>query len=360
MSKIFPLTKDDYNDLSLFLAGFKNGSKHKEYWLNRFKLWWDNNPAFTNHSERGWIIKEKGEIVGYYGVIPSKFQFLGEGITALNATTWMVLPGYRNNSLKLLFNLIAAAKHTILFSTTPNRSVIEARKSLNFEIIPRDSKDKENKRVSLIVLNFDKIFRYKFRNNLFLTSLIKILAPILSVIQSVLIRNLKKTDLANAKELEKADHLFDQLWEKTKDVYMNTNVRTSDVINWYCFENKDFEKKLFGYYENNQLAGYIICRTRDETDYRMLECIDLWFDPTKKYVISPLINYVREYAQKNFIDMIWIPHFTDELRAYFKKLGLISVNLGQRKEFFKAKKEIRDQINDKNSYFVSAQGDYGL
>ena len=39
--------------------------------------------------------------------------------------------------------------------------------------------------------------------------------------------------------------------------YLYTSIRTSEVINWYCFTNND-KKVVFGYYQENKLVTYII------------------------------------------------------------------------------------------------------
>ena len=59
----------DYARLADFLIEF--GDKPLGYWMDRFDLWWDKNPAFNGNNERGWIIQD-GEIFGgFIACIPS-------------------------------------------------------------------------------------------------------------------------------------------------------------------------------------------------------------------------------------------------------------------------------------------------
>ncbi len=40
--------------------------------------WWDLNPAYDDAFTRGWLLREQGEIVGFLGSIPWKFQLGGQ------------------------------------------------------------------------------------------------------------------------------------------------------------------------------------------------------------------------------------------------------------------------------------------
>ena len=361
MAEVFSVTPDDINELSLFLSNIQaETTRDQEYWLDIFNLWWNNNPAFSTNVERGWILREKGEIVGFLGILPTGFQLLGEKITVLNSTTWEVLPEYRNESIRLLFKQINASKDTILFNTTANKGVVKILKSLKFQLLPRGKNTPNRNKISLVIVNFENVLKSKLDSNSLIRSIMKLCIPILRIFNSLYLRKLRKSELTNVKQVTKADSLFDQLWESTKRVYPNTNIRTADVINWCCFEKEDSKKRLFGYYKNNQLLGYMICRSHKPEKVRIFECIDLWFDPTAKHVIGSLINFTIKYARENSLDIIILPHFNSEIGEYFRGLGLFTVKFPLNIEYFKVNAKMNDRINETNSYFVGLQGDYSL
>jgi hypothetical protein len=361
MPQILSLMKQDYDELSCFLSRpLWPWAIGRAMWLSRFHLWWDDNPAFGDDATRGWLLKENNEIVGFYGIIPSRFQCLGKEMIAFSATSWYVLPAYRNQSLQLLYKIMNASRETILFSTTPSDNVIRVRNLLKFKLIPKGPNIQNATSARSILLNFEKVFILKAGKNLFSRIAAKLLNPFFNIYQAVRLWDLRKSDIRNVKEVIKANSSFNRLWEKTKTMYLNTNVRTAEVLNWYCFGKKGFEKKLFGYFENDNLRGYIICREKERKSLRILECLDLWIDYDSDFIISALVNYVWHFAEKNPIDLVIFPHFTDSLDRHLKNIGLMTTQLGPRRDYFKCQEEISNNVNESNSYFVGAQGDYGL
>jgi hypothetical protein len=84
--------------------------------------------------------------------------------------------------------------------------------------------------------------------------------------------------------IERADRRFDELWERTRYLYANTNIRTSEIINWYCFDNQFFNKIVFGYFIHDRLFGYVIFV--DDKESNALRCFDLWYVRMKN-ILSP-------------------------------------------------------------------------
>jgi hypothetical protein len=78
MTRIKTVTKDDYEQLSLFLVNFQNELRGQAFWQTRFELWWDHNPAFSESITRGWIILDADRIVGFLGNIPSFLQIFNQ------------------------------------------------------------------------------------------------------------------------------------------------------------------------------------------------------------------------------------------------------------------------------------------
>ena len=118
-----PVTKSDYNELTDFLSHFEQGKRGRGFWRNRLSFWWDDNPAFSEDMERGWVLKDNDRIVGFFGIVPTRFQLSYNPITVFNSTTWRVMSEYRGKSLGLLAKHLNAAEKTILFATTPNAEV---------------------------------------------------------------------------------------------------------------------------------------------------------------------------------------------------------------------------------------------
>ena len=87
---------------AIFLEKMTNNEFPKELWIDRFHLWWEDNPVFYAEKRSGWILTDGENIVGFFAVIPVHYHFKGEEIPGHSATSWFVDPEYRKHSLKLI------------------------------------------------------------------------------------------------------------------------------------------------------------------------------------------------------------------------------------------------------------------
>jgi hypothetical protein len=192
--------------------------------------------------------------------------------------------------------------------------------------------------------------------------LAKVLAPVFGVIQSFRTRKLKHYKHDRVREVARADGAFDELWNRTRMKYSNTNVRTSEAINWYCFSTKEIKKTLFGYYEGGKLCGYMVFLSTEMRGMKFFECVDLWIEPKggQGEVLGALVERARRCAELDSFDRVFLPHFDRQTAASYSRLGLPRMRARKRPEFFKGPRQLMEKITPANSYFVLAQGDYGL
>lgn len=357
MNAVLPVLKEDYNALAQFLADFQDETRGAQFWLNRFEFWWDNNPAFTPEGARGWLDKEGDKIVGFLGNIPTYFQLAGETIIAFNATTWRVLPEYRNRSMNLFLKLSVAAKESILFDTTPTKEVARILEMFKYQPLPR-----EDYRRSFIIIDFTK-FKRALRLELggkIIHSLTAEAMAILKPWQYLRLKRIKPRPALQVKEIQKADAAFDDLWERTKTIYSHTNVRSAEAVNWYCFGDKNQPKNLFGCYHDGRLAGFIILRILEGRKIRKFEALDLWIDPAAGGVVEALIDFAVQYAREHDISVLILPHFSRELGKRICRFAFPDRNAAPRREYFKYDPQRNLEFNSRNSYFVTLQGDLGF
>ena len=96
----------DYSDLALFLSEEFVEGLSQDYWMSRFRFWWDNNPAFSEDMEKGRLLLVDEKIVGFLGIIPTLMLCFEAEKKVFNLTTWVVKPDYRSLSMQLLFYLM--------------------------------------------------------------------------------------------------------------------------------------------------------------------------------------------------------------------------------------------------------------
>lgn len=370
MAGIFPVSKKDYEHLARFLSR-ESTNKNKEFWLERFGHWWKNNPSFSADTKRGWILKEGREIVGFLGNIPTKLMLFGKEVNAFNGTNWVVTPKFRNESMKLFFNQLHGSE--IVFITSPSDMPVILLKKLNLPLIARP--DGTENRKSVILLDFSGLLKLKlsdrFRGGSVLKSIVsffekaseeKYIGRSLTMVLNGLFKlyqpmHLEKSDSKNVKVIKKADGSFAELWGKTKDIYATTNIRSPEIINWYL-GNKNHKIIMFGRYDDKELLGYIIFKIYNKD--RIWECIDLWTNGSKKNVAESLIGFSQEYATKRKSALLVFPHFSRKIKELYRKLGLVTLNFGERREYLKLNTGKIEDLKDSNSYFVSLQGDHDI
>lgn len=358
MNGTLPVLPSDYDALSDFLAGFPGETNPRSFWLDRFVLWWDRNPAFRAGAERGWLLRKDGTVVGFCGMVPSWFQRGGEETVALTATTWRVLPEFRSQSLTLFLAVLRAARDTVIFCTTPGEATVAVLKAMKFGLLPR-----RDGRRSVVPIHASRVAAAQVGDRRGQAVLTAVLAGGLAAWSALQLRRLRRSRTGTeVRPLAQADSRFDALWERTKGRHANTNVRRAEVINWFCFGHPGMRKTLLGAYANDNLVGYGIFRLNAENRFglKVFECLDLWPDPAEEHVLQALVRGATEQAEAHGYDLLAVPHFSSGLASGLRELGLIQLAGRERRDYFRMEGRHVGGMTEANSYFVAAQGDDGL
>lgn len=115
---------DNRVELASFLvACFAGSGPDESGWLARFAYWWDANPFAQDTQHRGWSLRAAGRLVGFLGLIPTRYAWEGEALPALIATSWAVAEEHRNAALPMLMQLQRLSKDHLLLDTTPSEEV---------------------------------------------------------------------------------------------------------------------------------------------------------------------------------------------------------------------------------------------
>jgi len=131
-----PVTADMYGPLADFNADFENETRPAPYWADRFRVWWEDNPAWRDGDMRGWTLMRQGRIVGFVGVFPANFQLNGDETRAWISTTWRVQTAHRGQSLQLMRAVVSAAGQDLLFSTTAKQQIAPVMEALGYRRMP--------------------------------------------------------------------------------------------------------------------------------------------------------------------------------------------------------------------------------
>ena len=130
--------------------------------MNRFELWWDDNPAFQANYPRGWYIEENDIIVGFMGIIPTKMVVNNVVETVFSATSWFVLPSYKSMSINLFIKWNTQTENHICFNTTATANVQKILTAFKFRKWPEN-----DLKLYFIPINFKNLAIYKIGNSRF-------------------------------------------------------------------------------------------------------------------------------------------------------------------------------------------------
>ncbi|HAM34884.1 MAG TPA: hypothetical protein DEB40_04785 [Elusimicrobia bacterium] len=345
-----PVSSSDHAALADFLASFPGLQGERDFWLSRMRLWWQDNPAFVN-APAGWVLRSGNAIEGFLGNLPSLLQCNGRCLTVHSITTWMVSPKFREQSLSLLLEHIRASEQTLLFDTTPTADVAAILESLGFVPLPW-----AGERESFIMADPKRCIEAALPGPL--KPLARAGAAALAPLQSLRLKALRDRGLPLSAEAHEVGAEFDHLWDRTKNLYLNTNIRTSEAVRWHCLADPFIPKKLFVCKQDDRLAGYMIFKARARRGLTSLDCADFWEDPSGRGILESLIAAAREHAQNQGADLLTFPHFNRGLGDRLGRAGLLERASGRRALFLGAPK-LLETIKAENSYLVGLQGDYG-
>lgn len=305
------------------LAGYLQGSWDQgdtNYWLDRFRTWWDLNPAFSPDIPRGFFLRDElGHIVGFIGNIPLFLQVRHRPQTIVVSTSWFTNSEYRTGmvGLTLLIEQMRAARGTLLLTDTASKNTGRVMERLRFSQIKT-----QTVRQSFFLGSPSEVFQGHLRGLRVPTPCIWLLGNLLKLVQQLRLRRPASAGL-QTRQLESCGPEFDELWERSKTRFATTAVRTSAQVEWYCFSTLSVRKVLFGAYAGDRLVAYLVLGFRPSFGYQTCECLDYWEDGHPGAAQALVFHAVR-WARNGQIVALQFNHIDPILSDALQKLRLFS------------------------------------
>ena len=317
----------DYDILAEFNSNFSDDGRTKSEWLERYKMWWDDNPAYIKGHPRGVVAFNNNTVIGTTNNFPTRMIWDNKEITVINGSTWRVNQDFRKISMDIWHKHREITKGFVLFNTTAIPSVVKLLRILKFT----------EYRVS------DKWYYY-FGCSTGIENSIKL--KLISITQKICMKFLLSSQQSDIEITKKVKHIkqIDHLWNKYKQDYRFTNVRDSDYIKWLS-KTKD----IYFLYSGNELIGFFIMHYNKKKKIFML--VDYWPSLTSEQIKIFIDFLVKEYKNYNIV----IPSFDKEFIKRSKKnlfIGRNKKSLG----YVHFGKEA--SIDLKMSFLTMLQGDF--
>jgi hypothetical protein len=330
MIKLREVEKNDILPLAEFLPrGFPFTTK--EFWLARFEMWWNKNPAWTNDIPMGWVLDDGKNLVGFIGNIPVPFIVRGEKRLAAASSSWFVDPSVRGIYSVRLFNEFMKQKNASLFLFKAEEEYVMnflTKYRFNEYILPKSQKEYGyilNRKD--VIFNFSKfIFNKKVPKFSELPELYKrtgllILGYLFQ--KSEVNPNASSPDEYITSLCRSCDDSFSGILRPTLDqcdVVMSYDTSTLDWL--YFSEARWFKRVVIQCRRprDNHLAGYMVFdiernKTSDPGNMRLMDMCIADNDPR---VLSSLISFAIETGKQNNAALLIIWANTPETDRYFR------------------------------------------
>lgn len=117
-----PATFEDRDGATALLHSFGMGGGADPEHVRRWWSWiWERNPALHMGRPRpplGWVLEDGGEIVGFFGNVPARYQLADTELLVAVASHWAVLKPYRGQTQELSTAYFAQQEADLLMVTT--------------------------------------------------------------------------------------------------------------------------------------------------------------------------------------------------------------------------------------------------
>jgi hypothetical protein len=164
----------------------------------------------------------------------------------------------------------------------------------------------------------------------------------------------------DVRSLQDTDARFDRLWDATRRQFSSTNLRSAEVIHWYCFASKHHSKTLIGGFDGEQLRGFVITQRITVGKFAVLRVRDLWTDFADPIAIDALSVGALAEARRAGCDLLYVPPLDSRISSRLRRLGAWQGPAGAPTARVRAPGGILGKLRPPHLYGSEGLGDTGL
>lgn len=365
--RVCALTKDHYEELSVFLESQTQGVIPRDVWMDRFPYFWECSPFFKEGSDqRGWvIIDDQGRIRGFFGSIPMLYYYKGQEKTFNVASSWYVDPSCRKNSLAIFRFFLKQGREQLC--TTPSPEVVFIFKKMGFQSFEAEWLNK-NYFFPINSREFAHFLRPKLFKNRIIFAVSICIMPLLTLFidfYKLLYKfrwPRKKEGQYRVQKISVFGEEYSAFWEKIRSKFDLLAVRNERTLNWLCFGTPQLrsERKVLEIRKKQELIGYVaikeVVRQVAANKYiRYYEIFDaaLWED--NQELFSEILYELKSLAYGNHISFLKVPPLFPGWKSILRQKGFIAMV----KESRFVHKDIPD-FKNLRSWLTPIDGDRGF
>lgn len=344
-----------------FLVGEKAGGLGKDEWLQKFGIFWDQNPFFDeNQHARGWIIRGKrGAILGFLGNIPVRYVRKGDEEAAFWATTWFVAEQARARSLDLFRKFMA--QDGILFDTTPTLGV-EFILAKRFKFTRLNSQWIKTDYLRPVHLGACvKYVEWRFGNKAWLRpfSLTACMAAKALTSSRSLIAGPKRRLEVKVREIDVPPDDTDSWWGEYRSRHCYTLVRDKRAMRWLYYAGAFAKsRKVLEIRKDSSLVGFVALKLIRQTTWGLAEVVDWALLDMSVEILWEIADQVRRTVRlwSNDIAYVRVHAFEESMGKLLSRAGFWNV-AGQARYYYLDRSK---HLSSEGIYSTPVDGDRSL
>lgn len=284
------IKQEDYPDLAEFCVREKMDGRTVDLWIERFKHWWDRNPALYSSFPKGAVLERREGICGVYCCIPVRITMGKEEVVAAIRSTWIVREDSRSQSLALSQWIDEATSGMLSINTTTIDAILPLLEFGDWERV------RSRVEAAVVVANWKAAAK-------------KIL-------------NMKNTTLSFPVFLssdsqltpEKAMEVASKLWEERSSGLRFGPVRDGDYFEWYSLRNPTVSMTWLAFFPENAETPAPIFGLLTNYDDGSLRVLDVWPEDRSVADYFGFFVWLKGEAIARSFHSIRIPMFSKPIR----------------------------------------------
>jgi len=305
-----------------------DSSRHTD--LSKWRWEYVNTPQGTS---KIFLYEDKKKIVGHYALIPILLKYKDKSVISGKSEDAMMhkhYRGYGNRFTKLVKkgNEISHDEGIDIIWGFPNQAALMPHVKGGYDYIG----DTFSSIKIVNIRDFLEKLVPSYIKSRFISQIVISLGSLLFSSLNVFFKSGKSKHAKDLsiKSISKFDKRLNNLWEKVKNDYGITVVRSYEYLNWRFVENPCAKSKIFIAEKGNEIAGYIVLGSykskKDQTEAGIIS--DFFFDKKEKTVLNALLNSAIEYFEGKQVAYIAVSMVKDSydnksFLKIFKKKGFL-------------------------------------
>jgi hypothetical protein len=331
-------TFDDYAAIFVLMQRYGLPTKTREEWRHI----WECNPVLTQRAEPlplGWVLENKGKIVGFLGNIPTFCSLVGRRLLATTANAWVVDEPYRSQSIALLRCYLGQKEVDLFLNTTAKTASGRVWEALGAKRVPLSSYAE----VLFWITAPQGVVRALLRRkNVPAAGTLSV--PLgLALRIGLWWRSTKSREGQAVREIASFDSRFDVFWNELKQGSTKLlSWRDAETLNWhfkYALAAK--RARILTLEANGRITAYAILDRTDKPGLALkryhladLQCLDNSETPR---ACGALLEHSLEICRQEGVHVLEATGFTPEKRVVLESLGPLKRKMASWPFYYKSR-----------------------